>query len=125
MNEYYQKSIYPAPYRIVAIGDLHGDYVATISSLLLGRIINKKLNWIAGKTHVVQLGDILDRKPRSLNKTDENSEFKIMKLFMKLQKQAYKAGGGFHCIIGNHELMNVLGEFNYVSQMELIILVHY
>ena len=117
MNTYYQKGVYPSTYKIVAIGDLHGDYKATITALLKGKIINKNYKWIAGKTHVVQLGDILDRRARSVTKTDEDSEFKILKLFMKLQKQAYRAGGAFHCIMGNHELLNVLGEFNYVSPM--------
>ena len=117
MEQYYQKGVYPSTYKIIAIGDLHGDYRATIISLIKGKIINKKMRWIAGKTHVVQLGDILDRKPRSVTNTDEDSEFKILKLFLNLQKQAYKAGGAFHCIIGNHELLNVLGEFNYVSPM--------
>ena len=117
MDTYYQKGIYKAPYKILAIGDLHGDYKATLAVLKKGKIINDEKNWIAKKTHVVQIGDILDRKPRSLNNSDEDSEFKILNLFMKLQKQAYDVGGAFHCIIGNHELLNIMGEFTYVSPM--------
>lgn len=117
MNKYYQKGIYKASYKIIVIGDLHGDYRATISSLLKGKIINKNLKWIAGKTNVVQMGDIFDRKPRSITQTDEDSEFKILKLFMELQKEAFNSGGAFHCILGNHELLNIIGCFNYVSPM--------
>lgn len=117
MNYFYNKSIYKAPYKILAIGDLHGDYKATLNVLKKAKIIDKKKNWIAGKAHVVQLGDILDRKPRSINNSDEDSEFKIFNLLNKLQRQAFKVGGAFHCIMGNHEILNLLGEFDYVSNM--------
>ena len=30
--------------------------------------------------------------------------------------QSFEVGGGFHCIIGNHELMNVMGMMDYVSK---------
>ena len=119
MYKFYKKGIYNATYKIIAIGDLHGDFRATITSLVKGNIIDNNGNWNAGKTHVVQMGDILDRKPRSITKSDEDSEFKILQLFLKLQKQAYKAGGAFHCLLGNHELLNVLGQFTYVSQKGL------
>ena len=46
--------------RIIAIGDLHGDYKATIISLQKANVINSKNEWIGGDTIVVQLGDQLD-----------------------------------------------------------------
>ena len=36
---------------------------------------------------------------------------------LKLQIEAYLNGGGYHPVIGNHEIMNVLGMFDYVSNM--------
>jgi hypothetical protein len=65
------------------------------------------------------MGDVLDRKSRGGTETDEDSEMKIMKLLRKLQKQSYISGGAFHCLIGNHEFMNVLGDFSYVSKKGL------
>ena len=68
--------------------------------------------------HVVQVGDILDRKIRSDETiSDEDSEFKIISLILKLQLESYIDGGGFHPVIGNHELMNIFGIFDYVSPM--------
>ena len=117
MDKYYQKSIYPTPYKLIVLGDVHGDWYATVNSLRKGKIIDNKLNWIAGKTQVVQMGDILDRGGRgSTSYNDEDSEFKIMTLFLKLMKQSYEKGGGFHCIIGNHELMNITGNFSFTSK---------
>ena len=117
MDKYYQKGVYPAPYKLIVLGDVHGDWYATINSLKKGKIVDDKLNWIAGKTHVVQMGDILDRGGRgSMSYNDEDSEFKIMTLFLKLMKQSFEKGGGFHCIIGNHELMNIMGDFRFTSR---------
>ena len=58
---YYQKGIYKPPYKIIVIGDVHGDYNAFVHCLKKSKLVNKDLNWIGGKTQVVQMGDILDR----------------------------------------------------------------
>src|SRR5690242_17996835 len=47
--------------RIVAIGDLHGDYENYVKVLEAARIIDARGQWIAGETHLVQVGDIPDR----------------------------------------------------------------
>ncbi len=114
-TNYYQKGLYSKCQKLYVIGDIHGDLKAFIYSLRLANVIDRDLNWIGGRSRVVQIGDIFDRKPRSENINDEDSEFKICALILKLQYQAYKAGGGFHCVMGNHELMNVMGIFDYVS----------
>ncbi len=113
----YPPSILLPVKRIIAIGDLHGDYRASILSLRKARVINEKNKWIGGDTVVVQLGDQLDRGGRSDNSTDEDSEFKIMNMFDRLHKQAKLYGGAVYSLIGNHELMNVLGDFSYTSKM--------
>jgi hypothetical protein len=113
--KYYQKGVYKSPYKMVVIGDVHGDYKAFVYCLKKVKIVNEELNWIGGKTQVIQMGDVLDRLPRTELYNDEDSEFHILNLIYKLQLQSYKDGGGFHCIIGNHELMNTLGIMDYVS----------
>ena len=115
--QYYQKGIYPSAERLVVIGDIHGDYTSFITVLKKAKIINENLDYIGGKTHVVQVGDILDRKPRETDGEDEDSEALILAKILELQIDSYKAGGGFHPVIGNHELMNVMGHFDYVSPL--------
>jgi len=95
--------------RIVATGDVHGDFEAFQTLLRSAGLIDKKDKWSGGKTHLVQTGDILDRGPESR---------KVMDLLMALEKQASKAGGRVHTLIGNHEAMNLYGDLKYVSPEE-------
>ena len=117
MFKYYQKAEYKNIEKVIAIGDIHGDLNAFKSSLKKAKLINLQDRWIGGDTHVVQVGDILDRKTRSDDFSDEDSEFIIISFILKLQIEAYLNGGGYHPVIGNHEIMNVLGIFVYVSYM--------
>jgi hypothetical protein len=103
--------------KIVAIGDVHGDYIATIESLIMTNMINNSLNWIGGNTILIQMGDILDRGGRNNSYGDEDSELKIIYLFKKLKKQAQKKNGDVICLIGNHELMNIQGIHDYCSTL--------
>ncbi len=115
--QYYQKSVYPSVERLIVIGDIHGDYDAFVNVLKKAKVMNDQMEYIGGKTHVVQVGDILDRKARDLDGEDEDSESKILSLILELQVKSYLDGGGYHTILGNHELMNVLGQFEYASPM--------
>jgi hypothetical protein len=135
-----ENCLFPKVEKLVAIGDIHGDLVIAIKCLKLAgvisntipnntRIINS-IKWIGGKTHVVQLGDQIDRvRPNALINDicpdndeglhqDEGSDLKIITLFNNLHKQALKCGGACYSILGNHELMNVDGDFRYVSPKE-------
>ena len=47
--------------RIVAVGDVHGDYDQFVSILLSAGLVDSEMNWTGGKAHLVQLGDVLDR----------------------------------------------------------------
>ncbi|MBT8427928.1 MAG: hypothetical protein KJO02_07850, partial [Erythrobacter sp.] len=54
------------PARIVAIGDLHGDYEAYHDIALTAGMIDEDGDWAGGDTVLVQLGDVTDRGPDSL-----------------------------------------------------------
>jgi len=112
--------VLPAVRRIIAIGDIHGDYRMAVKSLRLAKVIDKKLNWIGGDTIVVQLGDQIDscrETPCNVkrNGIDKAEDIKILKFFTKLHNKALNDGGAVYSIMGNHELMNVVGRMDYVS----------
>lgn len=115
--KYYQLGVYPAVERLYAFGDIHGDFNAFILALKKAKLIDDNFHWCGGNAHVVQVGDILDRKIRDVEYSDEDSEFKIISLILKLQLESYTVGGGYHPVIGNHELMNIMGIFDYVSPL--------
>ncbi len=95
--------------RVVAIGDVHGAYPEFLAVLRLAGLIDAKDRWSGGKTHFVQTGDILDRGTETRP---------VMELLMRLEGEAKKAGGRVHALLGNHEVMNVLGDLRYVSREE-------
>ena len=95
------------PGRVVAIGDLHGDLAAARRALLLAAAIDAEDHWRGGNLTLVQTGDQLDRG-------DDDRE--VEELLARLQKEAAKAGGALLLLNGNHELMNVAGDFRYVTR---------
>ena len=97
----------PAGERTIAVGDLHGDFDATLSVLKLAGAIDERKQWVGEKLTVVQTGDQLDRG---------DGERRIIDLFTRLEQQAKAAGGRFIVLSGNHEVMNVAGDFRYVTQ---------
>jgi hypothetical protein len=98
------------PGRIVAVGDLHGDYQAWLDIARSAGLIDARGHWAGGRTTLVQLGDVLDREPDSL---------KIVRSLQQLQKEAPRAGGQVVVVLGNHEAMNLLGDFRYTTPGEL------
>jgi hypothetical protein len=95
--------------RIVAIGDIHGDFDQLVGLLRAAELIDARNKWTGGKSHLVQTGDMLDRGPDSQ---------KVMKLLIELEPEAKKAGGAIHVLIGNHEAMNIYGDLRYVPASE-------
>jgi len=97
------------PERIVAVGDLHGDYQAWLDIARAAGIIDPAGHWAGGRTTLVQLGDIVDREPDSLQ---------IIRSLQQLEAEAPRAGGRVVVVLGNHEAMNLLGDDRYTTPGE-------
>lgn len=104
--------------RIIIIGDVHGDIKRFKLVLIDSKIINDNFEWIADppNTIIVQLGDQIDSLNRNTNENWEVLNDYEMIYFTEHLNNIARVKGGF-CIslIGNHELMNVIGDFSYVS----------
>ena len=86
--------------KTIVIGDIHGDYESFLKILKGTGVIDQELRWAAGKTHLVQTGDVMDRG---------DDARKIFDLLIRLEKEAEEAGGMVHVLLGNHEEMNLTG----------------
>lgn len=98
-----------SPPRIVAVGDLHGDYGAWADIARAAGLADAAGHWSGGRTTLVQLGDITDRGPDSL---------KIIRSLQQLAAEAPAAGGRVVVVLGNHEAMNLLGDLRYTTPGE-------
>jgi Calcineurin-like phosphoesterase len=93
-------------HRIVAVGDLHGDFSAWRDILRSASLVDNKGRWAGGDTILIQVGDAVDRGPNSLE---------IIQDLMRLQKEAARAHGQVIAMVGNHEAMNLTDDLRYVS----------
>ena len=91
--------------RVVAVGDLHGDLDNALSALRLAGVVDEDGHWSGGQTTLVQTGDLTDRGPDSRA---------LLDLFQRLQREAPKTGGRVVALLGNHEVMNLTGDWRYV-----------
>ncbi len=95
--------------RVVAISDVHGAYDAMVRTMQNAEVLGEDLQWSGGATHLVVTGDLLDRGPDSRQAMD---------LLMRLEEAAVAAGGQVHLLLGNHEVMNLVGDLRYVAAAE-------
>lgn len=119
--------------RIIAIGDIHGDYDLAIKLLELGKVIKYNKNtdhieWIGKDTYVVQTGDQLDgcRPVNGIPCYEEHkkgnikkSDIRVLKMFTELDIKAQKHQGRVISLLGNHEINNVLGIMKSASQDDI------
>jgi hypothetical protein len=93
------------PGRLLAISDIEGNFLSFRRLLLKNGVIDNKYRWTYGEGHVVILGDCFDRG-------DQVAE--CLWLIYSLEEKARKEGGYVHFILGNHEIMNLNGDWRYV-----------
>lgn len=134
----YTPAIMGKVHRIIVFPDIHGDFEMAKKLLIASGVArfnkNNNYEWIGGNAYVVQVGDQIDRcRPvaglpcTNPNTTynDEASDIKILTMFTDLHNQAIKYGGAVISLLGNHEIMNAMGEMAYVSYQGLKEFEHY
>ncbi len=92
--------------RVVAIGDVHGAYPEFSAILHRTGLTDENRKWTGGSAILIQTGDLLDRGPQVRGCLD---------LLMQLERQAEKLHGKVIPLLGNHEVMNIMGDLRYVT----------
>lgn len=95
----------PETPKVIAIADVHNDFDDFVAILRRTGLIDAQNHWSGGKTTFVQDGDLLDRGPKPRE---------VLDLMMALEKEASAASGRVISLLGNHELMNIMGDLRYV-----------
>jgi hypothetical protein len=93
--------------RIVAIGDIHGEFEGFRSLLKAAGLTDAAGKWSGGRTQFIQTGDYTDRGTGTRA---------VMDLLMALEPQARSAGGRAFALLGNHEVMNLMGDTRDVTR---------
>ncbi len=92
------------PEKLLAVSDIEGNLVAFTSLLQAHGVIDGQLNWTYGNNELLTVGDFVDRG---------NDVAAVLWLVQKLAQEATSAGGRVTFVLGNHESMNLRGNWNY------------
>jgi len=104
------KRALPDEYRLISVADVHGDCDALKLILTKLGLIDASGHWAGGRTTLVQTGDLVDR----------GAQFEeVLKLLVQLQQEAPQSGGRVILMLGNHELMNLMGDAAYTPPEEI------
>lgn len=93
--------------RIVAIGDIHGEIVGFKAILKAAGLADANGRWSGGRAQLIQTGDYTDR--------GEGTRA-VLDVLMALESQARRAGGRALVLLGNHEVMNLIGDTRDVTR---------
>ncbi len=97
---------------LYVVGDVHGRYDELVNLLQKSQVIDAETNWIAGKAHLVFLGDLFDRG---------NDVTKVLWFIYKMEQEAEQKGGKVHLVLGNHEIMTMANDLWYLAPKEAFI----
>jgi len=92
-------------YRTLILSDIEGEFAHFRDLLLAAHVINKHYKWRFGKGKLIIAGDHFDRGKQVAQ---------YLWLLYKLEDEAVRSGGEVHVVLGNHDIMNLDGDFQYV-----------
>ena len=95
---------------IIAVGDLHADLSSAKKAFSIAGITDSTGTWILKDAIVVQTGDLTDRGPDGQP---------LLEWVRDLETQARTHNSQFIVLLGNHEVMNLQGDWRYVSQADI------
>lgn len=101
-----QPVIWPAVDKMIVLSDIEGEFEVFRTLMIANRVMDEKYNWTFGKGHLVICGDLFDRGKEVPA---------YLWLLYSLEQKAKAKGGYVHVILGNHDIMNLSGDFRYVD----------
>lgn len=102
-----EPSVFPRPEKMLVLSDIEGNFEAFRRLLYSNGVIDERFNWAFGNGHLVFAGDMFDR---GMQVTE------CLWLTYSLEEKAKENGGYVHFVLGNHEIMNLQGDDDYVQK---------
>lgn len=105
----FAKSRLPMPSRLVAIGDVHGNFEGWARLLRIAGLVDSEHHWSGGNATLVMTGDVIGRGgwPK-----------RIYLWIRRLMREARQAGGRIEFLLGNHEAMSMHHIHSYTTVQE-------
>lgn len=100
-----ERCVFKKPGTVLVISDIEGSFKAFLKFLIRNKVIDRHLRWIFKDGHLVIVGDCFDRGEQVVE---------CLWLIYSLEEKARRHGGYVHFILGNHEIMNMNGDWRYV-----------
>jgi Calcineurin-like phosphoesterase len=100
-----ESCIFEKPKKLFVVSDIEGEFAPFKAMLLANGVIDENYEWTFGEGHLVICGDLFDRGQQVVE---------YLWLLYKLEQEAKAKGGYVHVILGNHDIMNLSGDFRYV-----------
>ncbi|WP_461139329.1 metallophosphoesterase [Spirosoma pomorum] len=102
-----EPSDYKPVQRMLVVSDIEGNFKGLAYLLRQAGVMDESFRWHYGQGHLVFVGDLFDR---GLQVTE------CLWLLYKLEAEAQRAGGRVHFILGNHDQMNLTGQYKYLRR---------
>jgi hypothetical protein len=83
------------------VGDVHREYDNLTRLLANAGIVDEDLRWQGGRAHLACVGDLVDRGPNAT---------RVPGLGYRFKREAARAGGRVHVVLGNHEIMAIAAD---------------
>lgn len=101
---------------VFVVGDVHGKYNSLVRLLSLAGVTDSANHWIAGGARLVFVGDMVDRGEDATA---------VLWFIYRLEHEARAAGGDVHVVLGNHEIMEWVGDRRYLAPRESLLAEQY
>jgi hypothetical protein len=96
---------------LVVVGDLHGAFKALQEILRGVGLVDRRLRWTGGRSHLIQAGDIFNRSDGGRASFD---------LLLRLRAEAHRQDGDVTLLPGNHDVMMAEGNEAYSTPGEYV-----
>lgn len=101
---------------LFVVSDVHGQFNSLTQLLSHAGVLDSALRWTGGRAHLVVVGDVFDRGPDAT---------RVWWLLYRLEREARAAGGAVDVVLGNHEIMTLVGDTTYLSDKEAMLAQHF